>query len=992
VNLSPELAMKYSIAAVAVALLIPITSSGADQPSLRVQPLSPEDSLKSMAVRPGFRAELVAAEPHVQDPVAVDFDEQGRMYVIQLPPYNAYAVPDFRQSGSIVVLEDEDSDGRYEKKTVFSGQLKYPSAIACWDGGVFVGDAPDLLYLKDTDGDGKADRRDVVFTGFATDKAGESHLNSIRWGFDNRFHLSTSLAGGNIVATADKDAKPVSVRGRGFIFDPRDLTKFELTSGGGQHGMSMDNWGRKFTCGNSEPGLSYMYDDRYVARNPQLKAPPVMVDITPEGKFTHLFRISPPEPWRELRTTLRREGKFRGSDEGGKPFGFFTGATGITIYRGDAWPAEYRGNVIVGEVANNLVYRARLEPNGVGVTAVRADEGVEFLAAKDIWFRPVQFANAPDGTLYVLDMYRELIEGAAFLPPEFLTTLDAMSGHDRGRIYRIAPADFSSRRERPNLRDASTAELVRLLEHPNGWHRDTASRLIYQRQDQSAVVALETLAVESTLPEGRAAALTSLSGLGALDEVSLLTALDDSSPQVRAHSLRLAESLAPHSQVIRAKLAAMTGDRDLTVRYQLAFSLGAAPGPTATQAVVKLALQDSVDSWMRLAVLSSLHQNAGAAFELLVADARFRRTPHGTVLLSTLAEQIGGAGNEGEIALVVRAIVGLPEAETSLKEACVKSLVARQNDADRQKLLAAAGGQASVLLAGVVTAAKVTALDRKVADSKRAAAVQNLRLAGFEDARPLLEKVLQPGEPLAVQAAAIECAAAFREDGVAELLLDAWPALSPGLRTRAGEALLSRPVWLGQFLTAVEEGRVKVFEVPAARVDLLRRHPDAGVAARVNRLFVASKSSRQEVVDRYQSALDAQGDAERGKEVFKKNCSACHQLEGVGRQIGADLKGIRNRGLASVLLNVLDPNREVKPEFLAYTLLTNDGRTVAGMIGSETANDLVIRQLDGTDVEVRRADIELLQNSGLSFMPEGLEKTVSVEQMADLLSYLNSLE
>ncbi len=174
--------MKFPIAALAVPLLTSITSFGADQPSLRVQALSPEDSLKSMVVRSGFRVELVASEPLIQDPVAVDFDEQGRMFVIQLPPYNAYAVPDFKERGSIVVLEDADNDGRYEKQTVFADQLKYPSAIACWDGGVFVGDAPDLLYLKDKDGDGKADRRDVVFTGFETDKAGESHLNSIRWG------------------------------------------------------------------------------------------------------------------------------------------------------------------------------------------------------------------------------------------------------------------------------------------------------------------------------------------------------------------------------------------------------------------------------------------------------------------------------------------------------------------------------------------------------------------------------------------------------------------------------------------------------------------------------------------------------------------------------------------------------------------------------------------------------------------------------------------
>src|SRR5205823_3515876 len=314
------------------------------------------------------------------------------------------------------LLEDMDADGRYRKSSIYVDNLDSPVAVACWDGGVFVGVVPDILYCK-------AGGRKPIFTGFNRDQGGEAMLNSFQWRFDNRFHVSTSHAGGNVRRADKPDARPVSVRGQGFLFDPR-AGDFELTSGGGQHGMSLDDWGRTFVCDNSNPIHLLMYDGRYLARNPFVQAPAAAVNIAPEGKFTKLHRISPNEPWRVLRTRLRTEGVVPGSNEGGQPSGFFTGATGVTVYRGDAWPAEYRGNVIVGEVANNLVYRARLESDGVGLTARRADKDAEFLASTDNWFRPVQFANGPDGCLYVIDMYRELIEGAKFLPPQILKHLD----------------------------------------------------------------------------------------------------------------------------------------------------------------------------------------------------------------------------------------------------------------------------------------------------------------------------------------------------------------------------------------------------------------------------------------------------------------------------------------------------------------------------------------------------------------------------------------
>ncbi|MEK6239783.1 MAG: PQQ-dependent sugar dehydrogenase, partial [Planctomycetales bacterium] len=320
-----------------------------------------------------------------------------------------------------------------------------------------------------------------MLTGFARDFAGGGLLNSFRWGLDNRIHVATSFAGGNVRRGDRPGDKPVSVRGRGLIWDPRDRS-FEATSGGGQHGMGMDDWGRKFLCSNVNPIQLLTRDGRYAARNPFFAPPPAAANVHAENRLMKLHRISPLESWRVERSRGVAAAGNK-NDEGSSPGGLFTSASGITIYRGDAWPREYRGDLFVGEVANNLVYRAKLATNGVGVAARRADQGAEFLASTDPWFRPVQFANGPDGNLYVVDMYRELIEGSAFVPERVFKNLDPSNGTNRGRVYRIVSTNNSDQRHADNRNDnrnddakrlpgrANTSELVAMLEHPNGWTR-----------------------------------------------------------------------------------------------------------------------------------------------------------------------------------------------------------------------------------------------------------------------------------------------------------------------------------------------------------------------------------------------------------------------------------------------------------------------------------------------------------------------------------------
>lgn len=601
----------------------------------RVPATEPAVAIHTFQLIDGFKIELVAAEPQVTDPVAMAFDENGNLFVAEMRGYSEQGAD---QMGRIRFLEDNDGDGLFDRSTVFADRMSWPTAVTCYDGGVFVGVAPDLLYLKDENGDRRADRREVVFSGFGRGNV-QRLINSFRWGLDNRIHLVVGNDSAIVRPDDQASGQPMRLNGRDLAFDPRTL-EYEPTSGGGQFGMSFNRWGEKFVCSNSDHLQVVLAEDRYLRRNPYQAGGAPRRSIAVDGPQAPVYRISPVEAWRIVRTRLRVAKAVPGPVEGGgTPAGYFTSATGITIYEGDAWPDTYRGWALIADVGSNLLHRKQLQPDGVAYLGHRVDQQTEFLASTDIWFRPVQFCNGPDGALYIADMYREFVEHPLSLPPEIKRHLDLNSGNDRGRIYRIVPTDFKQLVP-TRLGGASPGELVATLDHPNAWHRRTAARLIYECQDAEVVPALKKLSKTAKLPEGRIAALYALAGLDALEEHVLLTALDDDHPQVRRNGVRLAESYAPLSLPLREKLLTLVDDPAISVRYQLAFSLGEWPSSESIAGLIALARRDVVNQDISGALLSSLRNGAQVVLLELNEDPQFASTKEGQAFLDALREQV----------------------------------------------------------------------------------------------------------------------------------------------------------------------------------------------------------------------------------------------------------------------------------------------------------------------------------------------------------------
>ena len=550
-------------------------------------PKSPEEALASFRVRPGFRVELVAAEPVVVDPVAFDWGADGRLWVVEMRDYPLGLDGKGQPGGVIKVLDDLDGDGRYEKATTFLDGIAFPSGVMPWKKGALIAAAPDIFYAEDTDGDGKADVRKVLFTGF-TEGNQQHRVNGFEWGLDGWIYAANGDSGGKVKSMAT--GKTVSISGRDIRFKP-DTGELETVSAQTQFGRRRDDWGNWF--GNNNPTWLWhvTIPEHYLRRNPQLAVKSVRHVLANYPDSTRVFPASatmvrPNQPWSVNHVT-----------SGCSP----------TPYRDDLFGPEFATSVFISEPVHNSVHREVLERDGSGFTSHRAkgEERSEFLSSTDNWFRPVTLRTGPDGALYVADMYRFILEHPEWISPEMQARVDLRAGSDKGRIYRVVP-EGRVRRRIPNLAAMTPPRLVEAMDSPNGWQRDTAQRLLLERLDATVPGLLQKLLGVTHPPQVRLQALNTLGLLGTLTAETIVQTLADPHPAVRAEALRQSEVFAGRNDTMLEAVSAAARDSDASVRLQAAFSLGAWPAMRIEPLLRELAARNDTDETTRIAIMSSL--------------------------------------------------------------------------------------------------------------------------------------------------------------------------------------------------------------------------------------------------------------------------------------------------------------------------------------------------------------------------------------------------
>ena len=945
---------------------------------------------------PNLAAELIAAEPDVVAPVAIGWDAEGRLFVAEMTDYPTGPV-----SGRIRMLEDRDGDGRYEHAVAFADQIAFPNGVLPWNGGLLVTAAPDILFFKDTNGDGRADERRVVLTGFAEGNQ-QLRVNGLYWGIDNWIYGANGRSDGDVRWPDNPTNQAVSIRRRDFRFRP-ETQQFEAIAGHSQFGTAHDDWGNRFPVFNNIPIRHVVIEQRYLDRVPPLAGTETVVPISAADDKGRVHYLAPP-------TLLIPQA----SD-------YFTSACGPTVYRADALGAEYHGNFFVCEPVHNLIQRRRLVPKGATFIAERTEAGHEFLASRDAWFHPVFTTTGPDGCLYVVDFYRKYVEHPHWVADELKTTTSWRTGEQHGRIWRIRPKHWKPTMARQHLSRAKSTELVKLLTSDNGWWRDTAQRLIVERQDRSPVPALEKMARKSPSPLGRLHALYALDGLDALKPEVIRMALDDSNPRVREHAICLAEPFLTDkarshrgNEVVQDRLltSAATKSRtsptrieelkksvcalawdDPRVQFQAALTLGGLPDGEKLGALARLAQSGAADRWQSLAILTSVGPRPWLFWKTLVERSpNLIATPseEQAPLVVRLATLVGASRHEGDLS---EAAAWLMQHDDALfaRFVLLDNLAEGLNPFHRQLLAQSTEPSTRQRQAfdALQLEARRAAVSGETLPHLRLAAIGLLAKGEPKNAGQVLLDLLlvEPSEQ--VHSAAVKSLTELNYAEAGAAAFSNWSRFSRETRRQLLASATRSQIMAAALLSALEQGRILLIEVDPSTRQALQKGAHAELRQRAESLFKnAAAPDRERVVQNFRPSIQLSGDRKHGGEIFARNCLSCHAMQGEGARVGPDLSGIATHSRETLLVDILDPSRQVLPDFVSYTLVTADGEVMIGLVIAESLASVTIRRPNEPDATAQRSQIKEFKAEGKSLMPEGLEQGMSVQDMADLLSFL----
>ena len=972
-------------------------------------PTAPEKAAAKIVVPPEFNLNLVAAEPLIEKPISMDWDARGRLWVAETPEYP------FRQDRTrapqdrISILDQPDAAGRMQRKTVFYEGLDLVTSMVLYRDGVIVSQAPHIILLRDTKGTGKADERTVLYTGFGTNDT-HAVISNLRWGMDGWIYATLGYTRGNIYS-GDR-AKHFGTLSEGVIRFRPDGSAIEQFSSKGSN-----TWG---------------------------------VDTAPDGEIffsqangNHIDHVVMPES-ALAKGRVGRTTSFQNIEDHNRSFplmdwkkqayvqidwvGNFTAAAGACIYDGGAWPAKYDYTFYVTEPTINLVHQDNLTPRGVSFVASKDAqfEGKEFVAGTDLWFRPIHTRVGPDGALYILDFYNQAAVHNDTRGPRHDPKSNAAVRPDRdhyfGRIWRMQHKQARVT-DVPNLATADAAGLVAALNHPNMWVRLTAQRRLVETGQKDAAPALRALAQSgSATAFAKIHALWTLQGLGLLaageGQAALVAALGSPDPIVAKNAFQIttAQPAASPAPIETAAVGRLQ-DANPRVRLGALVALQNLPAsPALAQAVVR-AYPTFADAWLESAAVG-VAAKAPTVFLTAALDAP--ATGNGT-LVGQLATQIAREGDPAAVAGLVSLLAAKPANADGLKQVILTTLsrdypnsaAAPAWTPELQKafqiLLGAPNRSLGVALlpllsrwdqAGTLAGDTKTLVarlkeqlnDANLPDGQRAEAAVSLLSVRKLDAEilPLVAAIPGSANAPALQRTVIEALGKVSDPLVGAELVKAYAKAPTELQDVILNELFKRSDWTLALLDGVKSGTVSLGGLGPVAIGRLRTYSDLAVAKRANALIDELKGpemkEKDALIAQFTPQVTQPGDVVKGRALFTQNCAICHKFNGQGKDVAPDLSGMGVHGPAELIIHVLDPNREVEPNYVAWSVETKDGETYDGVIARENRTSVTLRNSVG-EKEIPTSEIKRRRNTGLSLMPNGFE-ALGAAGLRDILTYL----
>jgi putative heme-binding domain-containing protein len=961
--------------------------------------LSPEDSRKTFRVADGLDFRLVASEPTVRQPVCITFDDRGRLWVLE---YLQYPIPNGlkpvevdqylrtkydrvpepppkgpRGDDRIVILEDPDGDGRYQKVKEFVNGLDLASGVAPGYDGLFVLQPPYLLYYADKNHDDVPDGDpEVLLKGFGMEDA-HAFANSLTWGPDGWLYGAQG-------STVSASIRGVEFQQGIWRYQPR-TREFELFAEGGGNtwGIDFDRHGQLFAGGNTTEPLCHHVQGAYYIKG-----------FGKHGPLHNPYSFGYINP-------VRHRG-FLGSA--------LTG--GFVIYQGGLLPDRFKDAVIYPNLRVNAMRVSRLEPAGSTFTTNFMED---FVVSTDRWFRPIKSVVGPDGALYVADWYDYNI---SHTDPKDRSKW-YMPSRDTGRIWRVAPKGSHPVADvKLPLSRLSSDELIDLLKHPNAWYSREARRILMERRDPTTHSRLEHLVRVEKDDKRALEVLWALHVGGGLTDDLSMTLLDHPSEHVRAWTVRLLGDRRKLDPRFNSRLVELAEkEPSATVRSQLACTCKRLPGPVALPVVEPLLgrSEDVADLHIPLLLWWAIEDKAISDRELVlklagsavawnrpitrgfIVERLARRylaegTPEG---FGACARLLGFAPTPAERERLIRAMeqqmegLSFATAPEPLSIA-LRPLLAQDHPSPALVRLSLRLG-----LKPASALAATLAVDRDRPPDERAELIRTLgELKPPEFLNDALS-MLASREPVPVRTAALLALSKYEAPEVARAVIGNYPGLPPALQDKARDLLVSRPAWSAALLAAVEKGVIPAKDFNLEQVRRVVLHKDSALTSRAEKLWgqvrpATSRETQGRILAVSDILAKGSGEAARGKALVVKNCLNCHQLFGEGEKIGPDLSAVDRKNLDILLRNVVDPGAIIREGYQQYVVATVDGRVLSGLLAENSAGKVTVLDAKGVRTPLREKDVEAMTRAETSLMPDGLLDSLSDQEVRDVFAYLRS--